>query len=172
MRSTLSEASPFGYVESVDGGKDAHYLYNHVRIIVKFSENEEEFDGKRIVGFEVVPMSVDHQVVAGSDGTQGTSPSLSTCKKDDPYVIEKQDPQSLEGNNVEVLYTYDVNWEESEVEWANRYDIYLRTNPDDDIHYFSIVNSLMILLFLTGVVAMIMLRTLHKDISSTMNCRP
>ena len=39
-------------------------------------------------------------------------------------------------------------------------------NPDDEIHYFSIVNSLMIVLFLTGVVAMIMLRTLHKDISS------
>ena len=39
-------------------------------------------------------------------------------------------------------------------------------NPDDEIHYFSIVNSLMIVLFLTGVVAMIMLRTLRKDIST------
>ena len=38
-------------------------------------------------------------------------------------------------------------------------------NPDDEIHYFSIVNSLMIVLFLTGVVAMIMLRTLRRDIS-------
>lgn len=36
----------------------------------------------------------------------------------------------------------------------------------NEIHYFSIVNSLMITLFLTGVVAMIMLRTLRKDISS------
>ena len=41
---------------------------------------------------------------------------------------------------------------------------YLKGNPDDEIHYFSIVNSLMIVLFLTGVVAMIMLRTLRKDI--------
>ncbi len=40
-----------------------------------------------------------------------------------------------------------------------------RGNPDDEIHYFSIVNSLMIVLFLTGVVAMIMLRTLRRDIS-------
>ena len=39
-------------------------------------------------------------------------------------------------------------------------------NPDDEIHYFSIVNSLMIVLFLTGVVAMIMLRTLRKDITT------
>lgn len=36
----------------------------------------------------------------------------------------------------------------------------------NEIHYFSIVNSLLITLFLTGVVAMIMLRTLRKDISS------
>lgn len=38
--------------------------------------------------------------------------------------------------------------------------------PQTEIHYFSIVNSLMITLFLTGVVAMILLRTLRKDIST------
>jgi transmembrane 9 superfamily member 2/4 len=36
---------------------------------------------------------------------------------------------------------------------------------DEPIHWFSIVNSLMIVLFLTGMVAMIMLRTLHRDIA-------
>lgn len=38
--------------------------------------------------------------------------------------------------------------------------------PDDQIHWFSIVNSLMIVLFLSGMVAMIMLRTLYRDISN------
>jgi transmembrane 9 superfamily protein 2/4 len=61
-----------------------------------------------------------------------------------------------------VIYTYDVKWETSELTWSHRWDVYLKGNPDDEIHYFSIVNSLMIVLFLTGVVAMIMLRTLHK----------
>jgi transmembrane 9 superfamily protein 2/4 len=64
------------------------------------------------------------------------------------------------------VYTYDIKWERSELRWSNRWDVYLKGNPDDEIHYFSIVNSLMIVLFLTGVVAMIMFRTLHKDISS------
>ena len=68
--------------------------------------------------------------------------------------------------NEEVLYTYDVKWEKSDLPWTSRWDVYLKGNPDDEIHYFSIVNSLMIVLFLTGVVAMIMLRTLHKDITS------
>lgn len=36
---------------------------------------------------------------------------------------------------------------------------------DAEIHWFSIINSLMIVLFLTGMVAMIMMRTLHRDIS-------
>merc|ERR1719399_1298919 len=66
----------------------------------------------------------------------------------------------------EVIYTYDVKWVPSDITWAHRWDMYLKGNPDDEIHYFSIVNSLMIVMFLTGVVAMIMLRTLHKDISS------
>merc|ERR1719487_1785378 len=34
-----------------------------------------------------------------------------------------------------------------------------------EIHWFSIVNSLMIVFFLSGMVAMILLRTLHRDIS-------
>ncbi len=34
---------------------------------------------------------------------------------------------------------------------------------DTKIHWFSIVNSIMIVLFLTGMIAMILMRTLHRD---------
>ncbi|KVH93693.1 Nonaspanin (TM9SF) [Cynara cardunculus var. scolymus] len=47
---------------------------------------------------------------------------------------------------------------------AFRWDTYLLM-ADDQVHWFSIVNSLMIVLFLSGMVAMIMLRTLYRDIS-------
>ena len=50
------------------------------------------------------------------------------------------------------------------MKWAYRWDTYLLM-ADDQIHWFSIVNSLMIVLFLSGMVAMIMLRTLYRDIS-------
>ena len=66
----------------------------------------------------------------------------------------------------EIIFTYDVKWEASLLRWSNRWDVYLHGNPNDEIHYFSIINSFMIVLFLTGVVAMIMFRTLHKDIAS------
>ena len=34
---------------------------------------------------------------------------------------------------------------------------------DDNIHWFSIINSFVIVVFLTGIVALIMLRILRKD---------
>ena len=36
---------------------------------------------------------------------------------------------------------------------------------DDEIHWFSIINSMMIVLFLSVMTALIMLRTLHRDIT-------
>jgi transmembrane 9 superfamily protein 2/4 len=36
---------------------------------------------------------------------------------------------------------------------------------DPQIHWFSIINSIVIVLMLTGMIAMILLRALHKDIS-------
>ena len=64
-----------------------------------------------------------------------------------------------------VIYSYEVEWIESELPWADRWDVYLIGSPDDDIHSFAIINSLMIVLFLTGAIATIMIRTLRRDIA-------
>ncbi|KAL8506367.1 hypothetical protein ACS0TY_017300 [Phlomoides rotata] len=65
----------------------------------------------------------------------------------------------------EIVFSYDVSYKESETKWASRWDTYLLMN-DDQIHWFSIINSLMIVLILSGMVAMIMMRTLYKDIAN------
>ncbi|KAL8242709.1 hypothetical protein R6Q59_013011 [Mikania micrantha] len=44
--------------------------------------------------------------------------------------------------------------------------IHISLMNDDQIHWFSIINSLMIVLFLSGMVAMIMMRTLYRDIAN------
>merc|ERR1719373_270470 len=62
------------------------------------------------------------------------------------------------------MYTYDVRWTESDIRWASRWDNYLKMTGGR-IHWFAILNSLMILLFLSAMVAMILLRTLHRDIT-------
>merc|ERR1719238_750912 len=64
----------------------------------------------------------------------------------------------------EIVFTYDVVWTYSEIRWASRWDSYLKM-AGGQIHWFSILNSLMIMLFLSGMVAMILLRTLHRDIT-------
>ncbi|KAF9896498.1 hypothetical protein BX616_007329, partial [Lobosporangium transversale] len=63
-----------------------------------------------------------------------------------------------------VTYTYSVKWNEVATAWATRWDKYLLVG-EPRIHWFSLVNSIIIVLFLTGMVAMILLRALHKDIS-------
>ena len=47
----------------------------------------------------------------------------------------------------EVVFTYDVVYKSSEIRWASRWDTYLLAT-DDQVHWFSIINSLMIVLFL------------------------
>lgn len=45
-----------------------------------------------------------------------------------------------------------------------RWDIYMNGGDDNQIHWFSITNSSVIVMFLTVLVAMIMVRALRKDI--------
>ena len=155
-----------GFLGANKNKRTVHFLYNHVRIVVKYSEEESEFAGARVVGFEVQPMSIKHEYSTPSDSF-GKDTKLTTCRQDGPTSSADADHyQSVERDSEEVVYTYDVKWERSDIRWSHRWDVYLKGNPDDEIHYFAIVNSLMIVLFLSGVVAMIMFRTLHKDISS------
>jgi len=66
-------------------------------------------------------------------------------------------------NHKEIWYTYDIVWVESSIRWASRWDNYLKM-AGGDIYWLSVLNSALIALFLTGLVAMILLRTLHRDI--------
>ena len=152
---------PLGFIGSKDrpgsvAGRP--YLYNHLRFVIKFHK-EESFVGSRIVGFEVEPLSVKHQY-KGKFTTDMASLNLLTVP-----VGPDLPPQPIEDpkqGTAEVIFTYDVKWEYSDIKWASRWDLYLYMG-DDQIHWFSIINSLAIVLLLTGIVAMIMMRTLRRD---------
>ncbi|CBI21143.3 hypothetical protein VitviT2T_004909 [Vitis vinifera] len=139
--------------------EEKYFIHNHLIFTVKFHKDLQT-DSARIVGFEVKPFSIKHEY----EGEWNGKNRLLTC---DPHtkrtVINSNSPQEVEVNQ-EILFTYDVEFQESDVKWASRWDTYLLMS-DDQIHWFSIVNSLMIVLFLSGMVAMIMLRTLYRDIS-------
>lgn len=149
-----------GFKGQYAGSKEEKYfINNHLTFTVKY-HRDVQTDTSRIVGFEVKPFSAKHEY----EGQWSEKTRLTTC---DPHakrtIISSESPQEVEDKK-EIIFTYDVDYEASEVKWASRWDTYLMM-ADDQIHWFSIVNSLMIVLFLSGMVAMIMLRTLYRDIS-------
>ncbi|KAM0933846.1 putative nonaspanin (TM9SF) [Dioscorea sansibarensis] len=150
-----------GFQDTFSGAKDEQYfLYNHLSFTVKYHK-DPDVDLARIVGFEVRPFSVKHDY---EGEWLGNKTRLSTC---DPHakqiVVNSANPQEVDANK-DIIFTYDVEFKESDVKWASRWDNYLLM-ADAQIHWFSIVNSMMIVLFLSVMVAMIMLRTLYRDIS-------
>ncbi|KAH9613601.1 hypothetical protein KSS87_003195 [Heliosperma pusillum] len=60
--------------------------------------------------------------------------------------------------------TYTVTWIPTTVPFSRRFEIYL-DHPffEHQIHWFSIFNSFMMVIFLTGLVSMILMRTLRND---------
>lgn len=143
-------------IDSVSmSSNDKYYLYNHVNMKVKYGSHREEDDHKsiRIISFEVEPESIHH----GELKEEMKCPSNSS---EDRKLLTLELPENQ--NFLEVIWTYSVQWEESFVEWTQRWDKYI-INQHSKIPWFSIVNSLMVVLFLTGMVAMIMMRTLHQD---------
>ncbi|KAJ8750930.1 hypothetical protein K2173_016111 [Erythroxylum novogranatense] len=140
--------------------EEKHFIHNHLAFTVKYHKDLQT-DSARIVGFEVKPYSIKHDF-EGEWKEENTR--LTTC---DPHakrlVTNSESPQEVEDKK-DIIFTYDIEFKESDVKWASRWDTYLLM-ADDQIHWFSIVNSLMIVLFLSGMVAMIMLRTLYRDIS-------
>lgn len=61
-------------------------------------------------------------------------------------------------------FSYEVNWKPSETSYKHRFEKYLDPNFfQHRIHWFSIFNSFMMVIFLVGLVSMILMRTLRKD---------
>ncbi|XP_003976709.2 transmembrane 9 superfamily member 4, partial [Takifugu rubripes] len=143
-----------GFVDS-----NKFYLHNHLSFILYFHKEqleEENIHNYRVVRFEVVPRSVqveDLKAVVTDN----------TCTLPEASGAAPQEIDPTKEN--QVLFTYSVHWEASEIKWASRWDTYL-TMSDVQIHWFSIVNSVVVVFFLSGILSMIIIRTLRKDIAN------
>lgn len=120
----------------------------------------------RIVGFYVEPLSIK-QAFSNPWNGQGDPPVLTTCSMRTHLDYDSiKEHQKLSMSLL--IFTYGVEWRESEIKWASRWDVYLTMNHaiPDKVHWFSIVNSMLIVLFLAFMVAMILVRALNKDINN------
>lgn len=131
------------------------YLNNHLKMYLKY-HTDDDID-YRVVGFKVQPKSVKF-------GELNTDADGKCDFKSNKQNTDVQLQELNENGENEILYTYDVKWEKSDIRWASRWDIYL-TMSDVQIHWFSIINSVVVVIFLSGILTMIMVRTLRKDIA-------
>ena len=77
--------------------------------------------------------------------------------------LVNENPKPLVAGS-DLKMTYQVTWTPSETAFARRFERYLDYNFfEHQIHWFSIFNSFMMVIFLTGLVSMILMRTLRND---------
>lgn len=136
-----------------------YYPFNHVDLTITYHSGlTEEWgvgfkeNGGRIISVKASPISLKH--------TNGKP----DCSNREPLEI----PSSAipDGHKLNITYTYSIKFvQNNTIKWSSRWDYILESMPHTNIQWFSILNSLVIVLFLSGMVAMIMLRTLHKDIA-------
>lgn len=124
---------------------DKPALNNHYDIYIQYHMRDE--DHFRVVGVLVYPSTVN-SMVAGS-----TEPD---CFNKQPFYLSEET-----GN--EFFYTYSVSFLESNIPWGLRWDAYLHVF-DPRIHWFSLINSLIIAGFLVFMVGMVLLRSISRDI--------
>ncbi|KIR60196.1 endosomal P24A protein [Cryptococcus bacillisporus CA1873] len=124
---------------------DKPALNNHYDIYIQYHMRDE--DHFRVVGVLVYPSTVN-SMVAGS-----TEPD---CFNKHPFYLSEET-----GN--EFFYTYSVSFLESDIPWGLRWDAYLHVF-DPRIHWFSLINSLIIAGFLVFMVGMVLLRSISRDI--------
>jgi transmembrane 9 superfamily member 3 len=77
--------------------------------------------------------------------------------------LTSENPVAI-ANGAKLEFTYAVNWHPSDVPFERRFERYLDYSFfEHQIHWFSVFNSFMMVIFLVGLVSMILLRTLRKD---------
>jgi len=68
--------------------------------------------------------------------------------------------------SVSLMFSYEVEWHSSEVRWASRWDTYLAMS-DVQIHWFSIINSVVVVFFLAGYSLELISRVRNEQKSPT-----
>ncbi|XP_052210493.1 transmembrane 9 superfamily member 11-like [Diospyros lotus] len=162
--------------------QDVYYVFNHLKFTVlvhKYEENSmaavtrlgdgdellpvgqkkpsNDSEGYMVVGFELAPCSFLHN-----------PEHVKNLKMYDKYPSPIHcDPTTVampikEGKPV--TFSYEVSFVESDIKWSLRWDAYLKMEGSK-VHWFSILNSLTVITFLAGIVFIIFMRTIRRDLA-------
>ena len=166
----------FSYIGYAIGGKDegGYYVNNHLTFSVLYNDAEpqtmtkgfymgeggvnveqtkddDKTDKYNIVGFQVLPCSVESDV------------AKLWPKGFDPQECGSYKKQYVKPGTT-VNYSYSVYFEKSEVTWSQRWEPFLHVRGKP-MHWYSFLDSLLIIMLLAILVAGILMRTVRGDIA-------
>jgi transmembrane 9 superfamily protein 2/4 len=136
---------PLGYQKD-----EVFYIYNHYQFHILLNKIDD--DRFNVVGFNILPMSIKHKN------------EEAICARDEKSILKnlEQEPQPLvEGN---ILFTYDVVFEYSDITLASRWDHYKTARAG--IHWGGIILSEVLIVVITTIIGFVLCRNLRADISS------
>ncbi len=164
-------------------GKPRYFLNNHHTIVIRHRRapgRAGERGGKVVVGFEVYTKSVgpnnkrENGCPVELQDIEDNFELYMPPNKTEDLSIEEQHPDNHydhldEGDDddtVAIPYSYSVYFREDEsVEWDRRWDLYFVNQEEGSrIHWLAIINSLIICGLLSGIVIMILSKTIRTDI--------
>lgn len=138
-----------------DVENDKPMLNNHYDIFIDYHQvRQEEY---RVVGILVEPSSRRDTKRTGT----GDDMSATGCDVKGPGMVLDE---SVKSKATKVTWTYSIYWRPSATSFATRWDKYLHVF-DPKIHWFSLINSAVIVMFLIGMVSTVLVRALRKDIA-------
>ncbi|KAI1776872.1 Nonaspanin [Hypoxylon cercidicola] len=164
-------------------GKLRYFINNHHTIVIRYRNapgRDGERGGKVVVGFEVYSKSIGpnekrengcpadlHDV---EEHFELYMPPNRTTEFQSQYAHSSYRPEIIdEGDDddtITIPYSYSVYFrEDNSIEWNRRWDLYFVNSEEGSrIHWLAIVNSLIICGLLTGIVLMILAKTIRSDI--------
>lgn len=175
-----------GFTDYSSGnGKPRYFLNNHHTIVIRHRRapgRAGEKGAKVIVGFEVYTKSIGpgtkredgcpknlHEIEDGLElymAPNKTTDLAAQYPDSSYYPEEMEDPN--DNATMTIPYTYSVYFREDDsIEWNHRWDLYFVNQEEGSrIHWLAIVNSLIICALLTGIVLMILAKTIRTDIKN------
>ncbi|CAF1412822.1 unnamed protein product [Adineta ricciae] len=134
-----------------DGKNDTFYIFNHLDFEITYHSGEGETwgvafdaDGGQIISIKV----------------QVNSLNSDSCNRlADPVMFQST------SKDVTIPYTYSVKFvKNNEILWSNRWNYILKSITNSRIQSFSLINSLILILFLSVCIAVILKRILYQEI--------
>lgn len=127
---------------------ESYYIYNHLQFHILLNKVDE--NKYNVVGFNILPLSIKHD---------DSNPICSKTAKDMLQNFELSHQTLKEGN---ILFTYDVVFEYSDITFASRWDHYKTSKSS--IHWTGIFISEILVCFASFFIICLLKHNVNNDI--------